>query len=84
MGGRTAGGVAAAFTVVSSPAPDEPDVHLCATLQGIQFHFTACLTAALVFVQEQRHHCYFDTVRVVSGSTAGLRRMANERLFLLP
>ncbi|MGW6335977.1 hypothetical protein [Nocardia rhamnosiphila] len=84
MGGRAAGGVAPAFTVAGSPATDEPDVHLCASLRGIQFHFAACLTAALVFVQEQRRHCYFDTVQVVSGSTEGLRRMANERLFLLP
>ncbi|WP_280295733.1 hypothetical protein [Nocardia abscessus] len=72
------------MAIASSPIPDEPDVRLCMILRGVQFHFAACRTAARVFVREQQHRRYFDTVWVAPGSAAGLRRMANERLFLEP
>ncbi|WP_181697843.1 hypothetical protein [Nocardia sp. GTS18] len=45
--------------------------------------FAACLTAALVFVQDMatRPVC---TIAVGSGRCAGLPRLPNERLYLLP
>ncbi|WP_327110926.1 hypothetical protein OHB12_24290 [Nocardia sp. NBC_01730] len=66
----------------ASPLPDEPDVHLCVHLRGVQFHFAACLSAAKVFVQEHLRCRYADDVKVLPGDTGGLPRMANERLFL--
>ncbi|WP_280295688.1 hypothetical protein [Nocardia abscessus] len=53
-------------------------------MRGGQFVFAACRTAARVFVREQQHRRYFDTVWVAPGGAAGLRSMANERLFLEP
>jgi hypothetical protein len=71
-----------ALSTKDSPQPDEPDVHLCVCLHGMHFHFAACLTAALMFVQEHRHRHYVDDVGVLPGDTEGLPRMTNERLFL--
>ncbi|MBF6223873.1 hypothetical protein IU470_28825 [Nocardia abscessus] len=39
---------------MTSPLPDDPDVHLSVFLHGARFDFAACLTAALVFVHEHR------------------------------
>ena len=66
-----------------SPCPDEPDIHLTVQFANIRMDFAACLTAALVFVQDMaaRRPC---TVAVDSGHCVGLPRLPNERLFLLP
>jgi hypothetical protein len=53
-------------------------------LYGTRFDFAACLTAALLFVQEHRTHRYTDAVTVTLTDTTGLRRLPNERLFLEP
>lgn len=66
-----------------SPCPDEPDIHLTVQFSNVRMDFAACLTAALVFVQEvgaRRPR----TIAVHSGHCAGLPRLPNERLFLLP
>ncbi|MBW0272528.1 hypothetical protein ATM97_20320 [Nocardia sp. MH4] len=66
-----------------SPRPEEPDVHLTIQFPSVRMDFAACLTAALVFVQDiaARRPC---TIAVDSGHCAGLPRLPNERLFLLP
>lgn len=66
-----------------SPCPDEPDIHLTVQLASVRMDFAACLTAALVFVQDMaaRPVC---TIAVGSGRCAGLPRLPNERLYLLP
>ncbi|WP_327111958.1 hypothetical protein OHB12_27275 [Nocardia sp. NBC_01730] len=46
--------------------------------------FVACMTAALMFVQDWRAHHYLDDVTVVPGGTGGLPRLPNERLYLEP
>lgn len=69
---------------VASPLPDEPDVHLCVFLHGLRLDFAACLTAALLFVQEYQSHHYADAVTVALTDTAGLPRLPCERLYLEP
>lgn len=66
-----------------SPLPDEPDIHLTVQFSTVRMDFAACLTAALVFVQDvaARRPC---TVAVNSGHCVGLARLPNERLYLLP
>ncbi len=68
--------------VMTSPLPDEPDVHLVVRLSGLHLHYTACLTAALIFVQDEaiRHHT--DGVSVADGAPVRLPRLPNERLYL--
>ncbi|MFC8528446.1 hypothetical protein [Nocardia sp. NPDC057227] len=51
---------------------------------GLEFHFTACLTAALVFVCDLEHHRLAETVRVRPHGPAKTPRLPNERLFLEP
>ncbi len=68
---------------VRSPCPDEPDIHLTIQFASVRMDFAACLTAAMVFVQDMasRRPC---AVAVDSGHCVGLPRLPNERLFLLP
>lgn len=68
----------------TSPLPDEMDVHLVVRLGGVLLHFSACLTAALIFIQDQELHHSVDAVTVLGGDTAGLRRLPSERLYLEP
>ncbi|CAM4518802.1 hypothetical protein NONI108955_41120 [Nocardia ninae] len=65
----------------TSPHPEEPDVHLAVVLHGRRLDFAACLTSALVFVQEQQQQRYIDSVSVIPGATTGLDRLPNERLY---
>lgn len=69
---------------MTSPRPDEPDVHLSMSLRGIRFDFRACLTAALLFVQDSQHRRYIEDLRIIDDECSTMRRMANERLFLEP
>ncbi|MEU6189058.1 hypothetical protein [Nocardia sp. NPDC047038] len=70
---------------MTSPRPDEPDVHLSMSLRGIRFDFRACVTAALLFIQDNQQRRYIEDVRIIPGDAgAALRRMANERLYLEP
>ncbi len=66
-----------------SPCPDEPDIRLIIQFASVRMEFAACLTAALVFVQDvaAQRPC---TVAVHSGHCDGLSRLPNERLYLLP
>ncbi len=66
-----------------SPLPEEPDIRLMVQFATIRMEFAACLTAALVFVQDVAGGRAFD-VSVVAGQCAGLPRLPNERLYLLP
>jgi hypothetical protein len=68
----------------TSPRPDEPDVHLSVFLHGARFDFAACLTAALVFIQDHQARHYTDAVNVLPGNTNDLPRLPNERLYLEP
>ncbi len=70
------------MSVNASPRPEEPDIHLRIFLHGVRMDFVACLTAAFQFAQDWRIHHGPDAVTVVPGSTAGLRRLPNERLYL--
>ncbi|MEV6340277.1 hypothetical protein AB0M12_36815 [Nocardia vinacea] len=67
-----------------SPLPDDPDVHLSVFLHGARFDFVACLTAALIFVQEHQAQHYADAVAVDLGDTSGYQRLPCERLYLSP
>ncbi|MGQ4617618.1 hypothetical protein [Nocardia sp. R7R-8] len=69
---------------MTSPHPDDPDIHLSVFLHGLRLDFTACLTAALLFVQDFRTRHHPDAVQVLPGETAGLPRLPNERLYLEP
>ncbi|MEU6830302.1 hypothetical protein ABZ894_16780 [Nocardia beijingensis] len=69
---------------MTSPRPDEPDVRLSIFLHGMRFDFVACLTAALLFLQEHQTRRYTDAVTVAITDTSGLRRLPNERLYLEP
>lgn len=66
-----------------SPHPHEPDIRLTIQFPSVRMDFVACLTAAFVFVQDiaVRRSC---TVAIDSGHCTGLRRLPNERLYLLP
>jgi|GEM_PF-2743492 len=67
-----------------SPLPEEHDVHLSVQLRDVRVDFAACLTAALLFIQDFRAHRFPDAVHVIPGDAAGLPRLPNERLFLEP
>lgn len=67
-----------------SPLPSDPDVHLSVLLHGVRFDYAACMTAALVFIQEHQRARYTDAVSVCLGPTEGLRRLPNERLYMSP
>lgn len=66
-----------------SPCPDEPDIHLTVRISSVRMDFVACLTAALVFVCDVAARRP-GTVAVYPGHSAGLPRLPNERLYLLP
>ncbi|WP_327111722.1 hypothetical protein OHB12_26590 [Nocardia sp. NBC_01730] len=68
----------------TSPRPEEPDVHLSVFLHGARFDFAACLTAALLFIQDHQTRHHADAVTVLPGDTAELPRLPCERLFLEP
>ncbi|MFQ6394370.1 hypothetical protein ACLMAJ_13015 [Nocardia sp. KC 131] len=68
----------------ASPMPGEKDVHLSVFLHGVRMDFSACLTAALCFVEDHRSHHYIDAVNVIPGDTSGIPRLPNERLYLDP
>ncbi|MEU4340936.1 hypothetical protein AB0H00_06630 [Nocardia sp. NPDC023852] len=65
-----------------SPQPEEEDVHLSVQLGDVLFHFTACVTAALLFIQDCRAQRYPKHVTVSSGDTGNYPRLPNERLYL--
>lgn len=65
-----------------SPLPDEPDVHLSVFLHGLRLDFVACLTAALIFVQEHQQRHYVDAVSVTMVGAERIPRLPNERLYL--
>ncbi|UGT59633.1 hypothetical protein [Nocardia asteroides] len=67
-----------------SPRPHEPDVWLTLLIGGLEFHFAACLTAALVFVCDLEHHRLAEKVRVSPHGSVNAPRLPNERLFLEP
>ncbi|MEU1958747.1 hypothetical protein [Nocardia sp. NPDC019255] len=67
---------------MASPLPDEPDVHLIVRLRGYQLHYAACLTAALIFVQDEDIRRCTDAVRVAKGATDRLPRLPCERLYV--
>lgn len=66
-----------------SPCPDEPDIRLTVQFSSVRMDFVACLTAALVFVCDVAARRP-GTVAVYPGYCAGLPRLPNERLYLLP
>ncbi|MBF6473211.1 MULTISPECIES: hypothetical protein [Nocardia] len=65
-----------------SPHPEEPDVHLSVYLHDQRMDFAACLTAALVFVQDWNAHHRPGAVAVLPTDPTGLPRLPNERLYL--
>ncbi|MCP2279865.1 hypothetical protein APR11_002297 [Nocardia amikacinitolerans] len=67
-----------------SPRPAEPDVHLAVFVRGTRFDFTACMTAALWFLQEHQQRRYVDAVSVSLADGAQYPRLPNERLYLEP
>lgn len=58
-------------------------MHLRIRLGGIPLDYVACLTAALIFVQEQAKRRYVDAVWVDTDCTPRFRRLPNERLYLI-
>lgn len=67
---------------MTSPLPDEPDVHLIVRIRGHHLHYAACVTAALVFVQDANVRRCADAVIVASGATDRLPRLPCERLYV--
>jgi hypothetical protein len=65
-----------------SPHPDEFDVHLVVQLGMVRFDYTACATAALLFIKEFRAHSYPKHLAVIHDDTRRYPRMPNERLYL--
>jgi hypothetical protein len=59
-------------------------VHLSVNLHGTRMDFAACLTAALIFVQEWSTRHYPNAVTVIHDNAAGLNRLPGERLYLEP
>ncbi|WP_280473843.1 hypothetical protein [Nocardia asiatica] len=67
---------------MTSPLPNEPDVHLIVRLREYHLHYAACLTAALIFVQdEQFRHCT-DGVSVAGDAPDHLPRLPGKRLYV--
>ncbi|MEU2093020.1 hypothetical protein [Nocardia beijingensis] len=67
---------------MSSPLPDEPDVHLIVRIRDHHLHFAACATAALVFVRDVNVRRCADAVVVAIGATDRLPRLPCERLYV--
>ncbi|MEU7768966.1 hypothetical protein AB0B25_28245 [Nocardia sp. NPDC049190] len=68
----------------TSPHPEEADVHLTVQISNARFDFTACVTAALLFVQDCHYRRYPRHVAVISDDTRDYPRLPNERLYLNP
>jgi hypothetical protein len=68
----------------TSPKPSEMDVHLSAFWHGARMDFTACVTAALLFIQEWRAPHWDDAVEVSLDDTDQYPRLPCERLYLEP
>ncbi|MBF6192889.1 hypothetical protein [Nocardia implantans] len=69
---------------MTTPRPEEPDVHLRVLLGGLSLDFAACHTAAVRFIKEWRSVRAAADLIVVPGGTAGLPRLPCERLYLQP
>lgn len=67
-----------------SPLPNEPDVHLSIVLRGMRFDFAACITAALLFIQDHQQRRYVEAVGVSAIGADELPRLPNERLYIEP
>ncbi|WP_067795553.1 hypothetical protein [Nocardia beijingensis] len=67
---------------MTSPLPNDPDVHLSVFLHGVRLDFTACLTAALTFMEDHRKRHYVDAVHILPDNAEGWPRLPNERLYL--
>lgn len=71
---------------MTSPLPNEPDVHLVVRLSGLHLHYTACLTAALIFVQDEagephkptRFHVFLALEYKSRGANKWVNRAADE------
>ncbi|MEV0357674.1 hypothetical protein AB0H71_16610 [Nocardia sp. NPDC050697] len=59
-------------------------MRLSVVMHGTQFDFAACLTAALLFVQEHQQRHYVEAVNVAAFGANELPRLPNERLYLEP
>ncbi|UGT63861.1 hypothetical protein [Nocardia asteroides] len=57
-------------------------MHLSIRLGGIPLDFVACLTAALIFVQEHAERRYVDAVSVDTDCAPLFSRLPNERLYM--
>ncbi|MET8427629.1 hypothetical protein [Nocardia sp. NPDC004860] len=68
----------------TSPRPDEEDVRVSVSLLGFRYDYRACITAALIFVQEWAETRGAEGISVSHGDTAGLSRLPCERLHLEP
>jgi hypothetical protein len=64
--------------------PSEMDVHLSVFWHGVRMDFTACVTAACVFVQEWRVQYWDDAVEVSIDDSGRYPRLPCERLYLEP
>ncbi|MEU7765275.1 hypothetical protein AB0B25_09175 [Nocardia sp. NPDC049190] len=65
-----------------SPNPKETDVHLVVEFGNVRFDYTACATAASLFMQECRNYRYPKHLAVVHDDPRRYPRMPNERLYL--
>ncbi len=68
--------------VMTSPLPNEPDVHLIVRLRGYHLHYAACFTAALIFVQDEGVRHRTDGVSVAGDAPDRLPRLPGERLYV--
>lgn len=68
--------------MTDSPCPYEADVQLSVFIHGLRMDFRACVTAALVFVQEHQLRHYVDAVVVSDDYDPIFPRLPNERLYL--
>ncbi|WP_157172653.1 hypothetical protein [Nocardia exalbida] len=69
---------------MTTPRPEEPDVHLRVLLGDLSLDFAACHTAAVRFIREWRAVRIAADLIVVPGDTAWLPRLPCERLYLHP
>ncbi|MFG3617835.1 hypothetical protein ACW9HR_05140 [Nocardia gipuzkoensis] len=69
---------------MTTPRPEEPDVHLRVLLDGVSLDFAACHTAAMRFIREWRAVRPAADLTVIPGSTIALPRLPCERLYLEP
>ncbi len=67
--------------VMTSPLPNEPDVHLVVRMRGYHLHYAACRTAALIFVQDEGVRHRTDGVSVAGDAPDHLPRLPGERLY---